>query len=509
MRGILQVGVDGELRRASALHAADAEQRFARIVNPAEPEAAGRDLFGGLLATRAPAALPPRVAFTIMRATNGETLAMGAWPRASSGDRWRSREVSDGQRTWRELEPPLSWLGTSAPRAIASRHAVDHNFTAIEIGSAAKPFWATAALAVHPNLDRLLFVRNGECDHVANERCYEREMFGVEIANKGWQVSALPRWVDFGTYLAASDNRYHTRLGMLGLARENENGIVSDGRGQSTSGRESLTGSRTPWNRYPALADSTEHTRDRANRIANLHRQPMADRMRDLFGVRTGVAPAEGEMRRHLLSFWTGNERDDLRTSEGLEPLAVVSPEAVDLSLNGVTSTREFVAILLGGASSRWSNIAAATAFSSWAMRKPVVAHVVARKTAPLPLPSRTAAFDERAITAAEKLDSGLRRVIDEGTALTIRNRVAPLQWRYDVYAKTGTLVTLDPRRPTSRILMVIIARDDNGKVRNAITLSFVAERSSSGFATAQVGRFVERHQAELVRLLEMNGAGR
>jgi len=224
--------------------------------------------------------------------------------------------------------------------------------------------------------------------------------------------------------------------------------------------------------------------------------------MRDLFGASTGAPPAEGETRRHLLSFWSGDQHDDLRTSEGLEPLAAVSPEAVDLRLSGVRDTREFIAILLGGASSRWSNVAAAAAFSSWATHKPVVPHIVAtRQTAALP--SRVNAFDERAVTAAEKLEGGLRRVINEGTALAIRGRVAPLARRYDVYAKTGTLVTIDPDRPTSRILLVIVDRDDDGNARNAITLSFVAERSSPGFATAQVGRFIEQHQAELVRLME------
>jgi hypothetical protein len=495
----------GQRARAAQL-TIDAElQRIAQTT----AEAAGRQLFNELIDERAPAALPPRVAFTIMRATTGETLAMGAWPRAASGDRWRSHAASDGKRSWRELEAPLSWLGTSAPRPLASRHSVDHNFTAIEMGSAAKPFWATAALTVHPQLDRMLVVQNGPCDHVANERCYEREMFGVPVANKGWQVSAHARWVDFSTYLAASDNRYHTRLGFLGLARAGANGVADDGRGRSPGGRESLAGNRTAWNRYPALADSTEHSRDRASHLANLHQQPMATRMRDLFGARSGTPRPEGEMRRYLLSFWSGDERDDLRASNGLEPMAAISPEAVDLRLNRIRETREFVAVLLGGASSRWSNIAAAAAFSSWAMSRPVIAHIVAREGAAVPLASRTAAFDERAATAAGKLRTGLRRVIADGTALAIRPRVEPLARRYDVYAKTGTLATIDRERPTSRMLMVIIARDGEGKARNAITLSFVAERSSTGFATAQVGRFVERHQAELVRLLETEGPGR
>jgi hypothetical protein len=376
------------------------------------------------------------------------------------------------------------------------------------MGSAAKPFWATSALTIHPMLDRLLVVRNGECDAVARQRCVERQMFGRQVGEKGWQVPAVARWVDFDTYLAASDNRYHTRLGFLGLANARGNGIADDGRGASPSERESLSGEHRPWNRYSALPASTENTRDRPDHIANLDQQPLATRMRDLFGVRSGMPPAEGELRRHLLSFWSGDERDDLRAAEGLEPLTSVSPEAVDLRLGSVHSTREFIAVLLGGASSRWSNIAAAAAFSSWAMHKPVIAHVVERQGATVALPSRNAAFDERAIAATRKLRNGLHRVIVDGTAMNIRGEVAPFAGRYQLYAKTGTLSTVDPDRPTSRILMVIVATDANGNAQNAITLSFVAERSSLGFATAQVGQFVAAHQAELERLLGA-GAGR
>ena len=100
-------------------------------------------------------------------------------------------------------------------------------------------------------------------------------------------------------------------------------------------------------------------------------------------------------------------------------------------------------------------------------------------------------------------LDNGLRRVIEDGTALGIRTQLQPLSDRYELYAKTGTLAATDPERPTSRILLVVIARNERGEVRNALTLSFVAERATMGFATAEVGRFVQQHGEDLVRLME------
>ncbi|HKO56140.1 MAG TPA: hypothetical protein VJ276_09695, partial [Thermoanaerobaculia bacterium] len=470
-----------------------------RIVQ-ASTDDAGRTLHGRLIAEGAPAPLPPRVAFAIMRATTGEMLAMGAWPRAAAGNGWKSRRVGSTARGWTELDPPADWVSTSAPRALASRHGGDHNFAAIEMGSAAKPFWATATLSIHPFLRRALLVRNGDCDAVSNGRCYERNVFGVEIG-KGWQVSPVRRWVDFDTYLAASDNRYHTRLGFLALARARGEAIADDGRGRSRSGRESLSGQTTPWDRYPALSEATGHTRDDARTLRNLQELPLAARMRDLFGARVGAPPREGPLRRHLLSFWSADEQDDLASSRSLEALTDVSPDAVDLRLNRITSTRDYLTVLLGGGSSRWSNVAAEAAFSSWALRRPVVAHIAGR--APSPLASRKAAFDAPAVAAAKMLETGLRRVIDDGTALGIRAQLQPLRDRYEVYAKTGTLAATDPERPTSRILLIIIARDSRGEVRNALTLSFVAERATMGFATAEVGRFVDQHREDLVRLME------
>ena len=136
-------------------------------------------------------------------------------------------------------------------------------------------------------------------------------------------------------------------------------------------------------------------------------------------------------------------------------------------------------------------------------MHRPVVPHVVAGVTTPKPLASRTAAFDADAAAAAEKLRAGLQRVLTDGTAIGIKPQLRSVRARYDVYAKTGTLATVDPNRPTSRILLIIVKRDAQGKAANAITLSFIAERTAPGFATAQVGRFINQYESELVRLLE------
>ncbi|HEV7238455.1 MAG TPA: hypothetical protein VGQ36_04380, partial [Thermoanaerobaculia bacterium] len=73
--------VDAARRVRAAQLTIDAELQD---VTQAAAEDAGRELFGRLLAERASAAVPPRVAFTIIRATTGETLSMGAWPRAAS-----------------------------------------------------------------------------------------------------------------------------------------------------------------------------------------------------------------------------------------------------------------------------------------------------------------------------------------------------------------------------------------------------------------------------------------
>jgi cell division protein FtsW (lipid II flippase) len=465
-------------------------------------DAAGRSLHQRLLAERAQMPLPPRVALTIMRTTTGETLALGSWPRSSSGRVWSSRRVADGAHPpWTELEPPSTWIDSTAPPAITSRYSGDHNFAALEMGSATKPFWATAALTVHPRLAELLLTRNGTCDSVVDKKCSENQIFGA-TAGRGWRVPAGERWVGFNNYLALSDNRYQIRLGLLAFARGTaDGGIADDGRGPIPSGRESLSGRMQPWDRFPQFGEGMTISRTRPQQITNLHTQPAADAMRDLFGVSTG-SHTGAPLRRRRVSFWSGDERDDVRSGQAYDALESVSPDATHLALNRIRETRSLIAILLGGLTNRWSNVHAASAFSSWALGRPIIAHITADAT-PNALAVRTAKFQAGGADAARRLRPGLRAIFEAGGTA---NSLLPIIARYreagyEVYAKTGTLASVDRERPTSRIILTIVRSGDAPD--GGVTISFVAERATSGFAVDAVGSFLTAHADLIDRALQ------
>lgn len=190
----------------------------------------GREVQNKLLAAtqsnqNSAASLPPRVALSIINLPDGEVLAMGGWPRMTSDSYWRRGD--DNQ----ERLPPTAWLERHAPRNIQALYGGDRNFDPMVVGSASKPLWASAILAVHPNLDQQLMTRGTEEDE-------ESDVFGIRLTH-GWHVRKT-NWIDFKTYLSSSDNRYHVRLGFLGLAERE--GAAVEGVGASGSSKDRSPG---------------------------------------------------------------------------------------------------------------------------------------------------------------------------------------------------------------------------------------------------------------------------
>jgi cell division protein FtsW (lipid II flippase) len=196
--------------------------------------------------------LPPRIALSILNATTGEVLALGGWPRMTSDRVW---STNDG-----EVVPPVEWVEQSAPASIRLRYGGDRNFDRLVMGSASKPIWAAAVLAVHPGLDQKL--------SVSGDKKPENDVFGIRL-QRPWEVGrpsaslADGRWCDFSSYLARSDNRYQVRLGFLGLAEPSPNsrfGIAEEPT-PSPSMKESLDGGQTVWRRFPRFPSDIRFSR--------------------------------------------------------------------------------------------------------------------------------------------------------------------------------------------------------------------------------------------------------
>ena len=74
------------------------------------------------------------------------------------------------------------------------------------------------------------------------------------------------------------------------------------------------------------------------------------------------VGVTAGELRHTRHSFWSGNEEHDVRfpqsadgrTRSGFDR---ISPQSVELDLDRVVMTREYIMLLLGGLTNMWSNV--------------------------------------------------------------------------------------------------------------------------------------------------------
>ncbi|MDT7540239.1 MAG: hypothetical protein QOE33_143 [Acidobacteriota bacterium] len=444
-----------------------------------------------------PAALfPPRVAITVLSLPTGETLALGGWPRMTPGRLWRKSEERG------EWLPPARWIEERAPRSLEVRYGGDRNFdNNIVVGSSTKPLWASAALAVHPNLDRQLRVRG------ADDR--EDEVFGIRIVepdksgeDRRWNVTPRNDWVDFKTYLSASDNRYQVRLGFLGLA-ERVGAQVTDG-GASNSDKEAM-GASAPWRRVPQFPASIAFSPSHPFALENLAATSLAQKLRTMFAI-----SVESEDRARRLSFWTKDEHDDLNDSErpkdraGPKRFDAISPAHVNFDLDKITRPRDFVSLLLGGGTNLWANVDLAAAFATCVAGEPIVAHVV-KTDAPFVTLEARQSFPDIAARVREGLEavvwSGTASAdLKEGGALDVLRRMPDARF----YAKTGTLQADKDAPSTSRIVFAVVRWDSSGKkIKTGLVFSIVGERAQLHTATRWLAAFIVENEGDIRRLLD------
>jgi len=454
--------------------------------------------------------LPQRVALSVIDLTNGSTLALGGWPRMTAARQWVFSSVSVGGATKSFWLPTSEWLEREAPRAFVARYGGERNFErALVMGSSTKPIWAAAVLKMYPNLADGLRVRGAGGE--------ENTAFGVTLPGKGWQLnSKTSDWVNLSDYLKTSDNRYHVRLGLLGLS-SGANGTIMAA-GPSPSADESLAGGMEPWRQYPAFITPIQVTKHSGhlemgplgevpnNALAN---SELANNLRGMFSIginrvqRQAKQVSEFGPRR---SYWTGNEADDVMSSAVLDSslFDIISPQAPDFAFDNLTRPRDYISMLFGGGNNLWSNVDLAAAFGSCLLGHPVIAHI--EDTPVKPLQGR-----ERLDPAiARKLRPGLNAVVDSpgGTAYNALHAGNAL-WAIrnagiKIYAKTGTLRASDDEIATSRIVLALVKwkNESSGEVDAGLVFSLVAEEARTGTAAYWIQDFIMQHQNEILRLM-------
>jgi hypothetical protein len=137
------------------------------------------------------------------------------------------------------------------------------------------------------------------------------------------------------------------------------------------------------------------------------------------------------------------------------------------------------------------------------------VAHVTHLPAFAHALQSRTDWYQAKRDSLAI-LQPGLAGVVTRGTAKVFAPIVARLQKEgWEVYGKTGTLVTTDRHHPTSRMMLCILRRGGNGSLERGVALSLVIERSHLGEAASQLNTFVQQNLPLLLQAADPSGAMR
>jgi hypothetical protein len=445
--------------------------------------------------------LPPRVAISIMN-LDGEILALAGWPRSSATNQWETVMSADGKNTV-DVHPPAQWLATEAPAAIRNRYLGDRNFDLLVAGSSTKPIWAAASLDVNPRLVHLS-VRGIKVDHT---------LFGIDIPGAPWNGTATgDRWIDFTHYLADSNNNYQVRLNFLGLARPDPGPNVVDvernkdrSEFHTASKLESFT--NEPWYRAPDLS-AYGFSHKTPAKLGGLQYSPLAQAMLAHFPV--NIVESNRVRRSYDISFWSGNEADNLIGTEGVEerwgPLTSISPAATNFAFDATSpdrhlpvfaAPRAFISVLLGGSTNTWSNLDLPSSIYTAMFGRPIVPHIgMLAQTQTTRDPFGRGVFDP--------IREGLQEMIQSGTgasflsdklggAHALSRSMGP---EYNYYAKTGTLETLEETKESgdlalARIVLIIIPKGtDKSRADKGLILSLVSEYG--GMSTSESNSAVE-----------------
>jgi cell division protein FtsI/penicillin-binding protein 2 len=445
--------------------------------------------------------LPPRVAISIMN-LDGEVLALAGWPRSSTTDQWETVMSADGKSRI-DVHPPALWLATQAPAAIRNRYLGDRNFDLLVAGSSTKPIWAAASLDVNPRLVHLS-VRGTKVDHT---------LFGIEIPGAPWNGTATgDRWIDFTHYLADSNNNYQVRLNFLGLARPDPGPNVVEVE-RNKDGSEFHTSSKLetfttePWDRAPDL-DAYGFSHKTPAKLQGLQYSQLAQAMLAHFPV--NIEQTNRVRRSYDISFWSGNEADNLLSTDGVEErwgqLSSISPATTNFAFDATSpdqhlpefgSPRAYISVLLGGSTNTWSNLDLPSSIYSAMSGRPIVPHIgMLAQTVPTRDPFSPEIFDP--------IRAGLQEMIQSGTGASflsdkyggeraLSRSIGP---DYNFYAKTGTLETLQETRESgdlalARIVLIIIPKGvDKSRAHKGLILSLVSEYG--GMSTSESNSAVE-----------------
>lgn len=438
---------------------------------------------------------PFAASMTVMNGKTGELIASASYPGASD----------------------LAGL-TGVSEEEQRRLLVNHNFKSHPIGSAGKPFFYAAIATQHPFLlDLTVEPHQPELRPDGGEGEREVLQFFTGTDYKLWPHADAP--MDLQSALERSCNKFTVELATLALA------APRDLRERRLTQPLDRVFTRMPDVEWP-LPGTVDGPRIAGARIDfpvslgvymkedvaplppgevttaailpgsldRIDEAPFIETFGDITGVRTygGIAaPVSAGGQDAVGRTASATLRYDLRPWSDLlakltegeseetawkvrAALQSVSPERVNLSLNQVTDFRtELISLLLGGATSRWTNVQLAEAMSRLVTKRAVEATIVSsirpRDPKRQVAPAAPRQFAEVPVSdeARDAVLQGMKRVVlgTRGTARPLAPRVAELEQRFPGYrvalfSKTGSPTVERPEaKPSGEIVAQLVRR--------------------------------------------------
>ncbi|MCU1266657.1 MAG: cell cycle protein [Acidobacteria bacterium] len=355
--------------------------------------------------------LTPRLAVTAMNPQTGEVLALASWPAFDPNPQPADQEKSN----------PRSYTSLLASRSPESRrYLLNHNLTRHVIGSATKPFIASAAACAFPQVLTLVVDDNaGQYNQVLGIPTTP-DWLGGARGITGWN-----------RFFSESNNLFAVTTGFLGLSNSSDSRLRF--LNHTVPLRYQIDGQfRTL---QPDFTDVFDSKTGEALKIEN---SLLASRLNGLFDIQVSGPDAEP-----MIEVWQDAQKKSLLPVQS-SGLSFISPESTNLALNNVRTARGFVGVCLGGNTNLWSNVKTAEAFSRLVTGRRVQATMVRPESTPQ-FDKLDNAFDVVRPALLDALEGVAR---PGGTAAALFPAISAINSgsltqngeRFAVFAKTGTL---------------------------------------------------------------------
>jgi hypothetical protein len=329
------------------------------------------------------------------------------------------------------------------------------NLTRHRIGSAIKPFVASATLRGFPDLYGLTLI---------DRRSDKTKIFGLPFSGEeGKTISAHNTEVSWADFLPYSDNLYSLTFSLLGLTdARNTQGLPRFERPTSaTALRLDLTDDSS------SLGMPQWATRDMFNPqvpikpggVARLELTPLASGLESLFNVRA----VDPQTFSYDTSLWSSLREHGLLSNE--EIFNLISPEITNFALRDVDNFPDLRSVLLGGefnalsqygrVGGAWSNVLLAESFARITTGRRIKARIIADASNKLSPTTEEWFEGARSATWYPSLMRSLEGVVVKrqataeaelrGALITISGSPVEAVFdsgrrRFTVFAKTGTL---------------------------------------------------------------------